>query len=206
MRKPEIILVGAGGHSKACIDVIENEDKFDIAGLVGLPDEVGKQVLDYSIIATDADLSELVKQYKYAFVTQGQIKSPENRLKIYNKLENMGFQLPCIVSKTAYVSSRAEICAGTIVMHRVVINADVKIGSNCIINTSAVIEHDVRIGNHTHISTGVILNGNVTVAEHTFLGSNTVVKNGIKIGASCVIGMGLSIKQDVSDQTTLKGR
>lgn len=206
MRKPEIILVGAGGHSKACIDVIENEDKFDIAGLVGLPDEVGKQVLDYSIIATDADLSELVKQYKYAFVTQGQIKSPENRIKIYNKLENMGFQLPCIVSKTAYVSSRAEICAGTIVMHRVVINADVKIGSNCIINTSAVIEHDVRIGNHTHISTGVILNGNVTVAEHTFLGSNTVVKNGIKIGASCVIGMGLSIKQDVSDQTTLKGR
>ncbi len=206
MRKPEIILVGAGGHSKACIDVIESEGKFDIAGLVGLPDEVGKQVLDYSIIATDADLSELVKQYKYAFVTQGQIKSPENRIKIYNKLENMGFQLPCIVSKTAYVSSRAEICAGTIVMHRVVINADVKIGSNCIINTSAVIEHDVRIGNHTHISTGVILNGNVTVAEHTFLGSNTVVKNGIKIGASCVIGMGLSIKQDVSDQTTLKGR
>lgn len=206
MRNPEIILVGAGGHSKACIDVIENEGKFDIAGLVGLPDEVGKQVLDYSIIATDADLSELVKQYKYAFVTQGQIKSPENRIKIYNKLENMGFQLPCIVSKTAYVSSRAEICAGTIVMHRVVINADVKIGSNCIINTSAVIEHDVRIGNHTHISTGVILNGNVTVAEHTFLGSNTVVKNAIKIGASCVIGMGLSIKEDVADQTTLKGR
>ena len=206
MRKPEIILIGAGGHSKACIDVIENEGIYDIAGLVGLPGEVGKQVLGYPIIAADFELTELAKQYKYALVTQGQIISPENRIKSFNHLVSLGFKLPCIVSKTAYVSPSAEICAGTIVMHRAVINAAASIGSNCIINTSAVIEHEVRVGNHTHISTGVILNGNVSVEEGTFIGSNTVLKNGIKIGMSCVIGMGLSVKQDVSDRTILKGR
>jgi len=29
-----IILIGAGGHTRACIDVIEHEGQFRIAGLV----------------------------------------------------------------------------------------------------------------------------------------------------------------------------
>lgn len=205
MKKPYLLLIGAGGHAKACIDVIESEDRYRIAGLIGLPNEVGKQVLGYEVIGTDSELTEFTKHYTYAIVTQGQIISPENRVKSFNQLIRLGYQLPCIVSKTAYVSPRAEIGAGTIVMHGAVINADAKVGLNCIVNSASVIEHDVIVGNHTHISTGVILNGNVTVDEGTFIGSNTVLKNGIKVGVNCVIGMGLSIKRDVSAQTTLKG-
>ena len=32
MRK--IILIGAGGHAKACIDVIEEENKYKIIGVI----------------------------------------------------------------------------------------------------------------------------------------------------------------------------
>ena len=32
--KKNIILIGGGGHCKSCIDVIEAEDKFEIAGIV----------------------------------------------------------------------------------------------------------------------------------------------------------------------------
>ena len=34
MKKKNIILVGAGGHAKVCIDVIEREKKFQILGLI----------------------------------------------------------------------------------------------------------------------------------------------------------------------------
>jgi FlaA1/EpsC-like NDP-sugar epimerase len=30
----KIILIGGGGHSKSCIDVIENENKYKIVGIV----------------------------------------------------------------------------------------------------------------------------------------------------------------------------
>ncbi len=36
MSKEKIILIGAGGHAESCIDVIEQEDRFEIAGLIGL--------------------------------------------------------------------------------------------------------------------------------------------------------------------------
>ena len=34
MKKKNIILIGAGGHAKVCIDVIESEKKFKIVGLI----------------------------------------------------------------------------------------------------------------------------------------------------------------------------
>lgn len=35
--KEQIILIGGGGHCKSCIDVIEQEGKYQIAGIVDLP-------------------------------------------------------------------------------------------------------------------------------------------------------------------------
>ncbi len=41
MSQPNLILIGAGGHARACIDAIEQEGIYKIAGLVGLAQEVG---------------------------------------------------------------------------------------------------------------------------------------------------------------------
>ena len=42
MIKEEIILIGGGGHCKSCIDVIEAEGKYTIAGI---PDMAGKKYM-----------------------------------------------------------------------------------------------------------------------------------------------------------------
>ena len=60
MNKPKIILIGAGGHAHACIDVIEQQDQFSIGGLVGIPEEMHSRHLGYSVIATDGDLEQLI--------------------------------------------------------------------------------------------------------------------------------------------------
>ena len=59
--RPGAILIGAGAHAHACIDVIEQHGQYKIAGLVGMPDEIHSQHLGYAVIATDADLPQLVR-------------------------------------------------------------------------------------------------------------------------------------------------
>ena len=54
-----ILVIGAGGHAKACIDVIEATGKYEIIGLTGKVDEVGTSVLGYPVIGSDDMLSEL---------------------------------------------------------------------------------------------------------------------------------------------------
>jgi sugar O-acyltransferase (sialic acid O-acetyltransferase NeuD family) len=192
-----LILIGGGGHCKSCIDVIEQQGKFQIAGIVDLPEKLHQKILGYEIIAIDDDLPRLVNEYENFLITLGQIKSPGKRIIIFQTLKESGAKSPVIISPLAYVSKHAEIGDGTIIMHHALINAGAKIGSNCIINSKALIEHDAIIGDHCHIATGATINGGVKIGPGTFFGSNAVCKEYIEIGKNAVIGCGAKIIKNI---------
>ncbi len=200
----KILLIGAGGHARSCIDVLEEENQFEIAGLIEKSESISNESLGYPVIGTDDDLKVLRQQYKNALITVGQIKSPKIRIKLYQLLKELDFTLPVIVSPHAYVSKHAQIGEGSIIMHGVIINANAKIGNNCIINNRALIEHDAVIGDHCHIATGAIINGEVSVENETFIGSGAVTKQAIAIGKNCVIGAGVVLKNNIKSNKVVK--
>ena len=200
----EIILIGAGGHARACIDVIELSGKFKVAGLIEKNEEDSKNNFGYPVIGTDEDLQILRQKYSKVLITVGQIKSAEIRVKLFQLLREMDYTLPVIISPQAYVSKHAQIGDGTIVMHSATINANTRVGNNCIINNKTLIEHDAVIGDHCHISTGAILNGEVTVGNESFVGSGVVTKQCISIGNNCVIGAGVVLKRDIEPNQVIK--
>lgn len=181
MKKEKIILVGGGGHCHSVIDVIEQENRYQIIGIVDIKENIGKKVLNYKVIGCDDDLEVIFKTCKNACITVGHIRSNHLRIKLFNLLKQIGFHLSTITSPLAYVSKHAKVEEGTVIMHHALINANVKIGKNCIINTKALIEHDSIVEDNCHISTASVLNGKVIVKENSFFGSNTVCKQGIKI-------------------------
>lgn len=203
--RDEIVLIGGGGNCKACIDVIEEENKFKIAGIVDTKEKLNQKVLNYKIIACDKDLSELAKKYKYFFITIGQIKSADKRIEKFEYLKNLKAEFPVIISPFAYVSKYAFIDEGTAVMHKAFVNADARVGKNCIINTGAVIEHDAKIGSNCHISTGSIINGNCHIGEGTFIGSNSIISNNISIASNTVIGAGSVVIKSINVSGTYVG-
>lgn len=196
MESNSIILVGSGGHARACIDVIEQEGRFEVAGLVGLSHEVGLRILGYPVLGTDADLPALLGDYAHALVTVGQIKSPELRMRLYTLLEKSDCSLPVVISPRAYVSPHASLGAGTIVMHGAVVNAGATVGRNCIVNSQSLVEHDAVIADHCHIATAAVINGGVCIGAGTFIGSGSSVRQCVKIGERCLIGMGQRVLAD----------
>ena len=200
----KILLIGAGGHARSCIDIIETLGQFKIAGVVEKNESMTNANLRYPIIGTDDDLDNLRKKYHYALITVGQIKSPAIRIKLFQLLKELDFTLPVIISSKAYVSKHAQIGEGTIIMHGAIVNANAKIGKNCIINNRSLIEHDAIIGNHCHIATGAIINGEVNVADETFIGSGVITKQCISIGNNCIIGAGVVLKSDVNSDQVIK--
>lgn len=196
MTKESILLVGAGGHAKACIDVIEQEGRYSVAGLVGQAHEVGGRVFGYPMLGTDADLGALLDAHEYALIVVGQIKNHEPRKRLFSLIEQSRCNLPVIVSPRAYVSPHAKIGKGTIVMHGAIVNAGADVGCNCILNSQSLIEHDSVIGDHCHISTGAVINGGVSIGSGTFIGSRSSIRQGVNIGERCVIGMAQSVLVD----------
>ena len=200
----KILLIGAGGHARSCMDVIELTGLYEIAGLVEKNDTNSNESLGYPVLGTDDDLLDLRKKYEYALITVGQIKSAEIRIQLFRLLRKMNYALPTIASSRAYISKNAQIGEGTIIMHDAVVNANARIGKNCIINSKALIEHDAIIGDHCHISTGAIVNGGVKVGNRIFFGSGVVTKQSVSIGNNCVISAGIVVKKDIEPNQIIK--
>lgn len=205
MNKPAILLIGAGGHAHACMDVIEQTGLYRIAGLVGLPKQKGQPHLNYGVIGQDDDLPELARHIHLALISVGQIRTAAPRIQLYHAAQSAGFSLPAIIAPGAYVSPHARLGAGSIVMHGAIINAGAHVGENCIINSRALIEHDSVIGHHCHIATGAIINGSVRIGTGSFIGSGSLIRQGLHIGDQCLIGMGLTLRHNLDNDVCFTG-
>lgn len=205
MGKKTLILIGGGGHCKACIDVIEAEGKFNIYGILDSEDKIGTQLLGYPFIGTDENIAKFVKEGHSFLITIGQIKNPNPRKKLFEKLKSLNADLPIIISPYAIISKHTIIEGGTIIMHSVNINAETKISNNCIINTGCNIEHDVEIGENSHISTHAVINGNCIIGEEVFIGSGTIISNNIQVKSSVIIGAGSLVSKNINESGTFVG-
>mgnify|MGYP001246553056 CR=1 FL=1 len=199
----KLILIGAGGHAKSCLDLIESIKKYKILGFI---DNKKKETFEkYKVLGCDSFLKNIRDKDKTNIaITIGQIKDYKKRKNIFLKVKNMGFKFPVIISKYAVVSKKAKIDKGTMIFSNALINRGASIGSNTIINSYALIEHDVSIGSNTHISTRATINGNVLIGSNTFIGSGAIIKEGVSIGKNCIIGMGSVIKKNIKNNSIIK--
>jgi sugar O-acyltransferase (sialic acid O-acetyltransferase NeuD family) len=187
--KPNIVLIGGGGHCISVIDVIENENKFSILGV--LDSNINENnILGYQILGGDNLIPELVNQNTYFLITVGQIKNYSIRKNIAKILTENNAKLATVISPLAYVSKYAAIGEGSIIMNGAVVNAKSTIGKNCIINTKSNVEHGVSIGDFCHISTCAVVNGDSSIGMGTFIGSNSTISNGIIIKENSIISAG----------------
>ena len=177
----EVLLVGGGGHCHAAIDIIEKEGSLRIAGIVDRKENIGRFLFGYPVVGSDNDLPELGNRFTQALITIGQIHAAKRRSELYQYLESIGFDLPSVASPLAYVSPRAKIGAGTLVMHGAIINAGAVVGNNCIINSRSLVEHDSVVEDNCHISTGAIVNGGGRIGRGSFIGSGAVTRHAVSI-------------------------
>lgn len=191
--KPNLVLIGGGGHCVSVIDIIENGNKFNILGILD-SDIIENNILGYKILGDDNLITELVNENTYFLITVGQIKSCSVRKKISKILKQNNAKLATIISSLAYVSKHAQIGEGTVIMNHALVNAKSKIGKNCIINTKSNIEHGVIIGDFCHISTCAVVNGDSIVEKGSFIGSNATISNNIIIKDSSIISAGKFIR------------
>lgn len=196
----DIILLGAGGHAKSVVDCIERQGEYRIVGFLD-KEERGKACCkEYEVIGGDDDLPKFYEQgIRNAFVTVGFLGRSTVRDRLYDRLKQIGFQLPNIIDPSAVVAGDVELGEGNFIGKLAMLNADVKIGSMCIINSGALIEHECQVGDFSHISVGTVLCGGVTVGRNTFVGAGSTLIQGITVGDKCIVAAGVTLRKSIRD-------
>lgn len=200
----KIVLIGAGGHCKVIIDIINYNKEFEIVGIVDKENNKKEKILGIPVIGTDFILKDLYnKGVEYAFICLGALNNMSLRDKIMNNLKKIGFKFPVLIHGDATVSKYSYIGEGTCVMAKAVINAGAQIGINSIINTCAIIEHDCNIGRNCHISPNCVLGGEVNIGRCTHIGIGSTIINGINMGENITIGAGSVVVKDIKQNNIL---
>jgi UDP-perosamine 4-acetyltransferase len=209
-KRPDIIVVGAGGHGRVLADVLRRAGET-VAAFVDVETQLhGKDLDGVPIIGGDDAI--LARTPGDVVLVNGRGNVPRlgtsglgGRRGIYERFRERGFSFMRVISPDAYVSSSAVLEDACQIITGAIVHAGAVIGRNVIVNTGAQIDHDCRIGDHAHIAPGAVLCGNVTVGSETQISAGVVVIPKITIGAGAIVGAGAVIVADVAAGETTFG-
>ena len=60
----KIVVIGSSGHARVVVDVVENEGRLEIVGLLDRFRGVGEEALGYPILGREEDLPRLIELYR----------------------------------------------------------------------------------------------------------------------------------------------
>lgn len=198
----KVLIVGAGGHAKVIIDMLLQNNRYEVAGLIDKNLSAG--FYGIPVLGNDDALPEIYSEgrIKYAFVALG---SGALREKVTYRVKDAGFELINVISRHAIISPTVRMGAGIAIMPGAVINADVSLGDGCIINTNSSVDHEGNIGEYTHIAPGCAISGCVHIGRQCFLGTGSRVIDRINIGNNTIVGAGAAVVKDIEGNCTVVG-
>ncbi len=202
-----VIGLGAGGHAKVVIEILQLIGSYELAGLLDPKRELwGTEVLGVPVLGDDSLLPHLYERgLRHAFIGLGSAGDTRPRRRLYEETHRQGFQVVSAIHPQAIISPSAQVGPGPTIMAGAIINAAARLGENVLVNTGAIVEHDCVIGAHVHIATGARLASTVHVDEGAHIGAGAVVRQGIHIGRHSIVGAGAVVVADVPDGVVVAG-
>lgn len=200
--KANCLIVGAGGLARE-VYITMRDEMINIAGFLGLPDEVGQTLYGHPICGTDQDLAPWDD---HAFVLG--IGNPILRGKIIERFKSVQAHWPNIISKKAHwggAYSLIRIGAGNVIQPGVVATTDIHVGSWNHFNLNVTVGHDAVIGSCNVINPGVNISGGVTIGNACLIGTGAQILENLIIGDGVVIGAGAVVIKNVPPHTTVAG-
>lgn len=158
-----LVILGAGGYGKVIEDIAIESNKY--SKILFLDDKT-EQPCDTFLNYRDSNT-----EFYPAFGNN------ETRLKWIHELEANHCLIASLIHPSAYVSPKAKIEKGCVILPFSVVNTNCLIEKGCIINCGAVIDHDCHIHEGCHICLNATIKANNELPACLKIEAGVVVEN-----------------------------
>jgi len=198
--KKKIIVIGASGHAKVIIDIIEKEDKYEIIGLIDSYKEKGGKTFGYAILGTEKIIPKLIEEEN---LYGGILAIGDNfiRKELFFKIKEIqsNFKYINAIHPKSIIGAKVIIGKGVVIMPGVIVNTQSEIDDFCILNTKSTLDHECKMRKFSSLGPGTNVGGNVLIGECTAISLGAKVIENINIGKHTVVGAGSLIIRNVGD-------
>ncbi|MBN1587215.1 MAG: acetyltransferase [Candidatus Omnitrophica bacterium] len=199
-----VLVVGAGGHARVILDILEQRNAEIRGCLDDDPLKEGRPFAGTMVLGPTSRMQEMRKAEPGLSIIIA-IGDNSVRRELFVNAREMGYEFVRAVHPSVVQAPSVKIGVGAMVCAGVVLNPGVEIGNNAIVNTASSVDHDSKVGAHAHICPGVHTGGHVAIAELAFVGLGSSVLPRIRIGTGCIVGAGSVVIRDVPDGATAYG-
>jgi sugar O-acyltransferase (sialic acid O-acetyltransferase NeuD family) len=196
--KKNILIIGASGHAKVIIDILEKENLYNVFGFIDTYKPKGKSIYGYEILGTEKDIPKIMFEND---IYGGIIAIGDNWVRkiVSDKVIELNneFKFITTIHPDAIIGNDVQIGEGVVIMPGVIINSKAVIGKHCILNTksflgccskiydysslgpSSLVDYDVVVKNNSAISLGVNIVNNIIIGENSVIGAGSLVLKNI---------------------------
>ena len=195
MTSPErVVVVGASGFGRECLDVLEAMVAAGSAlEVVGVVDDGPSDVNLARLAARGVPFLGAVEEWLAggppARYVLG-IGSPEVRRRLVGRLEDAGAQSFTAIHPSATFGARVEVGEGVVVCAGATISTNVRLGRHVHVNPNATIGHDAVLGDFVSVNPAAVVSGAVVVGAGTLVGAASTILQNLTVGECTLIGAG----------------
>ncbi|GAA4387314.1 acetyltransferase [Ornithinibacter aureus] len=210
MSPEQVVVIGASGFGRECLDVLEAMAEagspVDVAGVVDDgPSELNLGRLAARGVAYLGTVDDwLVASEPMARYVLG-IGRPQVRRRVAVRLDEAGARPFTAVHPSATFGSRVATGEGLVVCAGAAISTNARLGRHVHINPNATIGHDSVLRDFVSVNPGAVVSGEVIIRGGTLVGASATILQGLSVGEGTIVGAGSVVTRDVPDAAVVKG-
>lgn len=202
----KILIIGASGHAKVIIDIIEKRNEYEIIGFIDSYKKPNQKVMTYNILGDEKLIPKLMKTKN---VIGGVIAIGDNwsRKKVRDYIKSIApkFKFLPAIHPNAILYNNLKIKQGVVIMGGVIVNSDSKIEEFGILNTGASLGHDSIMNKFSSLAPAVTVGGNVTIGAFSAISIGATIIQCIRIGKHTVVGAGSLVLNNLGNYLVAYG-
>jgi sugar O-acyltransferase (sialic acid O-acetyltransferase NeuD family) len=205
-----VVVVGAGGHGREVLDVVDAcnavDTAFDVMGVVDdAPSEVNLLRLKKRGSRFLGSVEEWTGRGEHEVRYLVGIGSPAARRALDSRFSEAGFEPAVAVHPAAVLGSGVSLAPGVVVLAGSVLATNITVGRHTHVHRCATVGHDCVIGRYVTVNPSASISGDCVVEDGVLVGVGASVLQGLTVGHDSTVAGAACVVNDVPADTTVKG-
>lgn len=202
-----LIIVGASGHGREILDVVEAVNaaapgSWDVLGFLddGTPDLGLLEARGSRWLGRTTEAARWSGSFYVIGIGSGAV-----RRRLGASCGQQGLVPATLVHPMASVGGANRIGAGTVICAMSTVTTNVTLGRHVHVNRNCAVGHDSVLEDFATVHPGATVAGGVRLGPASTVGAGADVLPGIWIGAEAMVGAGAAVVRDVDAGATVGG-
>lgn len=203
----KVVLIGAGGHGRDVLDVIDAcnriEERYEPLGFVVDP--------QYGTPGTIINDKPILGGFDWLERHAGEIHvtcavgPSHHRYQLVQRAAALNCRFINLIHPSVIMTRWITLGEGVVIMAGCILTNQIQIGSHVHVNVDCTVGHNAVLQDFATLSPGVHISGNVTVGAGCFVGTGANIIEKLTLGEWSILGAGSAIVRNVPPNATVVG-